>query len=521
MRVDGGSPQALRTPTEDTASRSPAVAGETYQVKSGDSLWKLAEQAYGDGSKWGLIRDANPGSVKMRGETPLIQTGAKLQIPPAPEGWVAKKANAERPVAKPAVQPQAEVETAARTEGAKPTVASAFTTAKQSLDNLEFQLKGLQPQQREALLASIESGEEAPKALQPAAQQAVKTIAELRAQLSGLSPEDGGKVEQLLDQAGAWPLSEAVLGAFEREIAEQARLPESANAPRMGKAVGDAINDGQVEITELGNVLVAMAGDVKAAKTPEQIEAATAQAGELMQHLLENGDIAPEDMPMFERVTKQLQDISASGGGAAQIESLGKMLQTAPSRESQAANGAQQPMTPEQAINDFAMRAAQRMGINEATASPEQKLQAVIAGARELIQTSLDPAAIGAAQQLLQRAGVGQQMQQPGVQMLPRLQQAIASTVQDRQMTMREFGNVLRSMSQDLSQAVRANPENAPLAQQQANQLMTYLTQNAKVPPYEQETFMRACQELDRLAQAGAQPRDVERLALALEMGTL
>jgi hypothetical protein len=52
---------------------------KTYTVKKGDSLWKIAKNVYGDGSKWRQIYDANK---KVIGKNPnLIYPGQRLVIP--------------------------------------------------------------------------------------------------------------------------------------------------------------------------------------------------------------------------------------------------------------------------------------------------------------------------------------------------------------------------------------------------------------------------------------------------------
>ncbi len=53
-----------------------------YKVKSGDTLWDIAERSYGSGFEWTKIRDANP---SMTGTLPngnnLIMVGQVLVIP--------------------------------------------------------------------------------------------------------------------------------------------------------------------------------------------------------------------------------------------------------------------------------------------------------------------------------------------------------------------------------------------------------------------------------------------------------
>ncbi|HEX5633287.1 MAG TPA: LysM peptidoglycan-binding domain-containing protein [Gemmatimonadales bacterium] len=70
--VEGGSSAAERAPAGDAAPR-------TYEVRKGDSLWKIAQQAYGDGNKWKLIAEANRELVP---NPDLIQPGQVLTIPP-------------------------------------------------------------------------------------------------------------------------------------------------------------------------------------------------------------------------------------------------------------------------------------------------------------------------------------------------------------------------------------------------------------------------------------------------------
>ncbi|HJR54795.1 MAG TPA: LysM peptidoglycan-binding domain-containing protein [Gemmatimonadota bacterium] len=55
-----------------------AEGAKSYTVKSGDSLWKISEQVYGNGNDWRRIYEAN----KDRIQNPdVIQPGWVLTIP--------------------------------------------------------------------------------------------------------------------------------------------------------------------------------------------------------------------------------------------------------------------------------------------------------------------------------------------------------------------------------------------------------------------------------------------------------
>lgn len=53
-------PEPTPPPAKEFAD--PPQPGKWYVVKHGDSLWAIAAAAYGDGSRWHAIHDANPGS---------------------------------------------------------------------------------------------------------------------------------------------------------------------------------------------------------------------------------------------------------------------------------------------------------------------------------------------------------------------------------------------------------------------------------------------------------------------------
>lgn len=59
------------------------VSTGNYTVRAGDTLWELADGAYGNGAEWTKIRDANPNSIEYlpTGQQALIYAGQNLAIP--------------------------------------------------------------------------------------------------------------------------------------------------------------------------------------------------------------------------------------------------------------------------------------------------------------------------------------------------------------------------------------------------------------------------------------------------------
>jgi nucleoid-associated protein YgaU len=65
-----------------TTATPNAVVYETYTVKAGDSLSKIAKKKYGNAGLWKTIFEANKDRIK---NPDLIQPGWELKIPAKPE----------------------------------------------------------------------------------------------------------------------------------------------------------------------------------------------------------------------------------------------------------------------------------------------------------------------------------------------------------------------------------------------------------------------------------------------------
>lgn len=80
-----GAPAGRIVMVKDDAAASvpsvePAPAAGTYTVKSGDCLWNIARDIYGDGAKWQVIYQANTGALS---DPNVLKTGQVLETPAA------------------------------------------------------------------------------------------------------------------------------------------------------------------------------------------------------------------------------------------------------------------------------------------------------------------------------------------------------------------------------------------------------------------------------------------------------
>ena len=62
----------------EVADESAPTESETYTVQSGDTLWKISEQVYGDGAIYMKIFEANTGLLESPDQ---IFPGQELTIP--------------------------------------------------------------------------------------------------------------------------------------------------------------------------------------------------------------------------------------------------------------------------------------------------------------------------------------------------------------------------------------------------------------------------------------------------------
>lgn len=81
-RPDFSNVQSGGSSTAPRPQQTASSAG-TYTVQKGDSLWKIAERQYGDGSQWRRIYEANRDQIS---DPDLIHPGQTFTIPAAEKG---------------------------------------------------------------------------------------------------------------------------------------------------------------------------------------------------------------------------------------------------------------------------------------------------------------------------------------------------------------------------------------------------------------------------------------------------
>ena len=73
-----GSPESDPPAQEPPAAPADSAYTQWYEVKSGDTLWKIAKEAYGDGSLYPEIFKANQDILS---DPDKIKVGQMLRIP--------------------------------------------------------------------------------------------------------------------------------------------------------------------------------------------------------------------------------------------------------------------------------------------------------------------------------------------------------------------------------------------------------------------------------------------------------
>ncbi|MEO8658951.1 MAG: LysM peptidoglycan-binding domain-containing protein [Bryobacteraceae bacterium] len=77
--VDAGYGDLSCDLTVDASLAPPAAQVRTYTVKAGDSLWKIAQGFYGNGTQFPKIIAGNPG--RLKDEKTVIHPGDVLNVP--------------------------------------------------------------------------------------------------------------------------------------------------------------------------------------------------------------------------------------------------------------------------------------------------------------------------------------------------------------------------------------------------------------------------------------------------------
>jgi len=77
-RIEKGGKRVSADDVKEKGGSDSWSAEQVHEVKKGDTLWKIAERYYGDGSLYMKIFEANRNILK---DPNLIKVGQKLRIP--------------------------------------------------------------------------------------------------------------------------------------------------------------------------------------------------------------------------------------------------------------------------------------------------------------------------------------------------------------------------------------------------------------------------------------------------------
>lgn len=169
-RVNGGGLTSVETSTPQVASalaaRTPVVVPSiptpvrVHYVKPNESLYKIAEQYYGDGNLWRALAEANKGRVAADGS---VMVNVRLEIP---ERIGAKPVRSSTPAATPpAPAPRAQPARQPTREAARPGVVASntgvssatrtYTVAKgDTLGEISFKMLGTSKRMNEIIAAN-------------------------------------------------------------------------------------------------------------------------------------------------------------------------------------------------------------------------------------------------------------------------------------------------------------------------------------------------------------------------------
>lgn len=75
-QIDAGNQLVIPNIPKKIVQSTPVISGNSYEVIKGDSLWKIAVRAYGDGFKWSVIAKSNNLTYPS-----LIHPGNVLSLP--------------------------------------------------------------------------------------------------------------------------------------------------------------------------------------------------------------------------------------------------------------------------------------------------------------------------------------------------------------------------------------------------------------------------------------------------------